>query len=85
MIVADINKLSHFYLIVNNYYYFERENNYHFYLTSAQLLCFRNGYYFIINTLYVKKDIVCFECGSVLSSDYELNDHIMKYHRRIRS
>ena len=33
----------------------------------------------------MQQDFVSLECGSVLSSDYELNNRIMKYHEAIRN
>ena len=57
------------------------EYNYHLCLTPTQLFRFQNRYYFMMNILCVKEDFVCFECGSVLTNDFELNNHIMKYHK----
>ena len=54
------------------------------YLTQTQLICFKNSYNAIMNIFRVTQDFICFECGSVLSSDSELNNHIMKYHFSIK-
>jgi hypothetical protein len=36
-----------------------------------------------MNIFYVTDDFISLDCGSMLSSDSELNNHILRYHKKV--